>query len=118
MFDTNVPGMESVRTELLQGTLDLLILKALSTASLHGWDIAKRLAIVSNDRLSLKQGSLYPALHRLEGRGWIEAEWGVSEAGRAAKFYRLTRTGRKQLEAEKAQWDSFAAAVASVLNME
>ncbi len=110
--------MEKVRTDLLQGTLDLLILKALSTAALHGWDIAKRLAVVSNDRLSLKQGSLYPALHRLEGRGWIDAEWGISEAGRSAKFYRLTRAGRKQLDAEKAHWASFAAAVASVLEME
>lgn len=110
--------MADARTDLLQGTLDLLILKALSTASLHGWDIAKRIAVVSKDRLSLKQGSLYPALHRLEGAGWIEAEWGVSDAGRAAKFYRLTRAGRKQLEAEKAYWESFAAAVASVLEME
>ena len=110
--------MESLRTELLQGTLDLLILKALATSSLHGWDIAKRIAVVSNDRLSLKQGSLYPALHRLEGRGWIEAEWGISEAGRSAKFYQLTRAGRKQLETEKANWESFASAVASVLNME
>jgi transcriptional regulator len=110
--------MDKVRTELLQGTLDLLILKALATASLHGWDISKRIALVSKDRLALKQGSLYPALHRLEGRGWIEAEWGTSEAGRAAKFYRITRVGRKQLEAEKAHWESFAAAMASVLKME
>ncbi len=110
--------MDKVRNELLQGTLDLLILKALSTASLHGWDIAKRIAVVSKDRLSLKQGSLYPALHRLEGRGWIDAEWGVSDAGRSAKFYRLTRAGRKQLETEKAHWESFAAAMASVLNLE
>jgi transcriptional regulator len=109
--------MDKIPNELLQGTLDLLILKALSTASLHGWDIAKRIAIVSRDRLSLKQGSLYPALHRLEGRGWIEAEWGISDAGRSAKFYRLTRAGRKQLEAEKAHWESFASAVASVLDM-
>ena len=106
------------RQELLQGTLDLLILKALATGSLHGWDISKRIAIVSKDRLSLKQGSLYPALHRLEGRGWIEAEWGVSDAGRAAKFYQLTRAGRRQLETERAQWESFVAAVASVLNLE
>lgn len=109
--------MADVRTELLQGTLDLLILKALATATLHGWDISKRIAVVSRDRLSLKQGSLYPALHRLEGRGWIEAEWGVSEAGRSAKFYRLTRAGRRQLDAERAQWDAFASAVESVLNM-
>jgi transcriptional regulator len=110
--------MENVRNELLQGTLDLLILKTLSTASLHGWDVAKRIAVVSQDRLSLKQGSLYPALHRLESRGWIEAEWGISEAGRSAKFYRLTRAGRKQLEAEKAHWQSFATAMASVLNLQ
>jgi DNA-binding PadR family transcriptional regulator len=74
--------------------------------------------IVSNDRLSLKQGSLYPALHRLEGRGWIEAEWGVRDAGGSAKFYRLTHTGREELEAEKEHWLSFASAVTSVLNME
>jgi PadR family transcriptional regulator, regulatory protein PadR len=107
-----------LRPELLQGTLDLLILKALSTASLHGWDIARRIAVVSNDRLTLKQGSLYPALHRLEGRGLIEAEWGVSEAGRSAKFYRLTRTGRRELGNEKENWESFAAAMARVLQME
>ncbi len=110
--------MEKVRKELLQGTLDLLILKSLSTASLHGWDIAKRIAVVSAERLSLKQGSLYPALHRLEGRGWIEAEWGVSEAGRSAKFYRLTSTGRRQLDEEIAHWNSFAQAMTSVINME
>lgn len=110
--------MEKVRNDLLQGTLDLLILKALSIDSLHGWDIAKRIAVVSNDRLSLKQGSLYPALHRLEGRGWVEADWGVSDAGRSAKFYRLTRVGRKELTAEKAHWLSFAEAMACVLKME
>lgn len=110
--------MDKVRKELLQGTLDLLILKALTTGSLHGWDIAKRIAVVSKDRLSLKQGSLYPALHRLEGRGWIEAEWGVSEAGRSAKFYRLTSKGRRQLEAEISHWQSFAAAMSAVLQME
>jgi PadR family transcriptional regulator PadR len=110
--------MEKVRKELLQGTLDLLILKALSTASLHGWDIAKRIALVSKDRLSLKQGSLYPALHRLESRGWIEAEWGVSEAGRSAKFYKLTTDGRQQLTTETEHWLSFASAMASVLKME
>ena len=110
--------MEKIRNELLQGTLDLLILQSLSGAELHGWDIAKRIAVVSKDRLSLKQGSLYPALHRLEARGWIEAEWGVSDAGRSAKFYRITRAGRKELEAEKEHWLSFAEAVSSVLNME
>jgi len=110
--------MDKVRNELLQGTLDLLILRTLAGAALHGWDIARRIAVVSNDRLSLKQGSLYPALHRLEGRGWIEAEWGISEAGRSAKFYRLTRRGRKGLQAEKAHWLSFATAVQNVLEME
>ncbi|MGI9089023.1 MAG: PadR family transcriptional regulator [Chthoniobacterales bacterium] len=110
--------MDKVRNELLQGTLDLLILKALSAAELHGWDISKRIAIVSNERLSLKQGSLYPALHRLESRGWIEAEWGVSDAGRSAKFYRITRRGRKELEVETAHWLSFAEAMSSVLRME
>lgn len=110
--------MDKVRNELLQGTLDLLILRTLTGSALHGWDIAKRIAVVSKDRLSLKQGSLYPALHRLEDRGWIEAEWGVSEAGRSAKFYRLTRKGRKELHAEKAHWLSFATAVQNVLEME
>src|SRR5215475_15476002 len=109
--------MDKVRNELLQGTLDLLILRTLAGAALHGWDIAKRMAVVSNDRLSLKQGSLYPALHRMEGRGWVEAEWGISEAGRSAKFYRLTRVGKKQLEAEREHWLSFASAVSSVLDM-
>ena len=110
--------MSKVRKELLQGTLDLLILKTLSTGQLHGWDISKRIALVSKDRLNLKQGSLYPALHRLENRGWIEAEWGISEAGRSAKFYRLTTIGRKQLQDEAAHWQSFADAMTSVLNME
>ena len=110
--------MESVRQELLQGTLDLLILKTLSTGSLHGWDISKRIAVVSKDRLTLKQGSLYPALHRLENRGWIQAEWGISDAGRSAKFYRLTRLGKKHLADEKEYWNSFVSAMSSVLKME
>ena len=110
--------MSLMRKELLQGTLELLILKTLSTAKLHGWDIAKRIALVSEDRLNLKQGSLYPALHRLENRGLIEAEWGVSEAGRSAKFYRLTRSGKKHLAAEQSQWASFADAIGRVLDME
>src|SRR5262249_33287144 len=110
--------MDKVRNELLQGTLDLLILRTLVAEALHGWDIAKRISVVSNDRLSLKQGSLYPALHRLEERGWIEAEWGISDVGRSAKFYRLTRKGRRELQTEKAHWLSFATAVQSVLEME
>ncbi len=104
--------------DLLQGTLDLLILKTLSTGDLHGWSIAKRIAAASSDRLTLKQGSLYPALHRLENRGWVEAEWGISDGGRSAKFYRLTRVGAKQLMAEKESWLSFAAAMTSVLDLE
>ena len=121
-FGKGSPGTpvsrNKIRTELLQGTLDLLILRTLSSATLHGWDIAKRVNTVSNERLSLKQGSLYPALHRLEARGWIQAERGVSATGRSAIFYRLTDTGRRELEAEKTHWLSFASAVASVLNME
>jgi transcriptional regulator len=113
-----MPTREPERIALLQGTLDLLILKTLSTGDLHGWDISKRIALVSKDRLTLKQGSLYPALHRLENRGWIEAEWGVSDAGRSAKFYRLTRAGKKQLADEKENWLGFAAAMAAVLKME
>src|SRR5690606_2825715 len=105
--------MSNPRQELLQGTLDLLILKTLSTGSLHGWDISKRIALVSSDRLTLKQGSLRPALHRLEPRGWIDAEWGVSDAGRAAKCYRITRVGRRHLEDEKEYWQSFVAAMSS-----
>lgn len=109
--------MEKVRKELLQGTLDLLILKSLSTGQMHGWDISKRIQVVSKDRLKLKQGSLYPALHRMENRGWIEAEWGVSDAGRSAKFYRLTEVGEAQLNEEREHWQSFADAMASVLKM-
>lgn len=110
--------MKQIRRELLQGTLDLLILKALSTEQMHGWDVAKRIQVVSKDRLKLKQGSLYPALHRLENRGWVEAEWGVSEAGRSAKFYKLTSVGEAQLEEEREHWQSFADAIASVLSIE
>ena len=110
--------MKKVRKELLQGTLDLLILKALSTGQMHGWDIAKRIQVVSKERLKLKQGSLYPALHRLENRDWVKAEWGVSEAGRSAKFYELTKKGKAQLQEEKDHWLSFAEAMANVLKME
>lgn len=106
-----------MRKDLLQGTLDLLILKALSTGKMHGWDITKRIQFVSNERLNLKQGSLYPALHRLEHRNWIAAEWGVSEAGRSAKFYHLTPKGEAQLVAEKEHWLSFAEAMTNVLKM-
>src|SRR5437762_12713493 len=92
-------------TGLLQGTLDLLILKSLALAPMHGWGIAERIEQVSKDALQIGQGSLYPALHRLEYKGWIEAEWGVSENNRRAKFYLLTRTGKRQLQTEMDEWD-------------
>jgi len=104
------------RAELLQGTLDLLILKALILGSLHGWGISKRLRQMSRDALDVGQGSLYPALYRLEERGWIVAEWGVSEEGRRARFYQLTAAGKKQFAAERTQWRRFAATVERVLD--
>lgn len=98
-------------TDLLQGTLDLLILKTLALEPMHGWAIAQRIQQVSKEVLQIGQGSLYPALHRLEYRGWIRAEWGNSENNRKAKFYALTRTGKKQLETELEQWDRLATAI-------
>src|SRR5579863_8862075 len=92
-------------SDLLQGTLDLLILKTLSRDPLHGWGIAKRIQELSDEELSVQQGSLYPALHRLEQQGWIDAEWKDTDLGRAAKFYSLTREGRKQLAVELDTWD-------------
>ena len=100
---------------LLQGTLDALILKTLSRGPRHGYAIARWLEDATEDALQIEEGSLYPALYRMERRGWIEAEWGISELNRKAKFYRLTPAGRAQLEAETAQWESFTAAVAKVL---
>lgn len=106
--------MADQKHELMQGTLDLLILKVLSADKLHGWDAAKRIQILSGDKLLVKQGSLYPALHRLEQKAWIEAEWGVSN-GRSAKFYHITETGRGQLEEETNRWESFVESVALIL---
>ena len=103
------------RADLLQGTLDLLILKTLALGALHGWGISKRIRERSRDVLQVNQGSLYPALYRLEDRGWIDSDWGVSPEGRRAKFYRLTAAGRKQLVAEQTQWRIFAMAVDEVL---
>ncbi len=103
------------QTDLLQGTLDLLILKTLALEPMHGWGIAQRIEQISNDVLQVQQGSLYPALHRLEQQGWIAAEWGASENNRRAKYYRLTATGRKQLERETANWARLSAAVAEIL---
>jgi transcriptional regulator len=98
-------------SDLLQGTLDLLILKTIARESLHGWGISKRIQLLSGDILSVGQGSLYPALHRLEHQGWIRAEWRASDLGRDAKFYTLTRDGRKQLERELKSWGRLSAAV-------
>ena len=106
------------RTELLQGTLDLLILKIVALGPSHGYAIAQRLQRVSKDFFQVHQGSLYPALHRLEDRGWLQAEWKDSETGREAKFYSLTKKGRKQMEAEVANWERLCAAVRLVLNAE
>ena len=105
------------RLDLPQGTLDLLILKSLSLGPMHGWAISERLHQVSRATISIPQGSLYPALHRLERRGWIVAEWGASDNNRKAKYYELTRAGRKQLEAETHAWDRLTTAVSLVLRM-
>jgi PadR family transcriptional regulator, regulatory protein PadR len=105
------------RLDLPQGTLDLLILKSLSSGPRHGWAISELLRQVSDEALQVPQGSLYPALHRLERRGWISAEWGASENNRRAKYYALTRTGRKQLDRETAAWARLTAAVDLVLGM-
>jgi PadR family transcriptional regulator PadR len=102
-------------TDLLQGTLDLLILKTLALEPMHGWGVAQRIQQVSKEVLQIGQGSLYPALHRLEYKGWIRSDWGSSENNRRAKFYRLTAAGRKQLEAELKTWDRLSGAVALVL---
>jgi transcriptional regulator len=102
-------------TLLLQGTLDLLILKTLALEPMHGWGVAQRIQQVSRDALQIGQGSLYPALHRLEYRGWIQSEWAPSENNRRAKFYSLTAAGRAQLTQERAQWERMAAAIGLVL---
>jgi PadR family transcriptional regulator, regulatory protein PadR len=102
-------------SDLLQGTLDLLILKTIARDPLHGWGIAKRIQILSGDVLAVGQGSLYPALHRLEQQGWIAAEWKDSDLGRSAKFYSLTRDGQKQLERELKSWERLSSAVALLI---
>ena len=107
--------MDTPKSDLLQGTLDVLILKIVALEPLHGYGIAQRIRQISRDVLQVQQGSLYPALHRLEKRGWLRAEWGEAETGREAKFYSLTRVGRKQLEAEAAKWDRLSEAVTLIL---
>ena len=105
----------TTRLDLLQGTLDLLILRTLDSGARHGWAISERIQETSRDVLQVNQGSLYPALHRLEQQGWIASEWGVSELGRRARFYKLTAAGRKQLREETEQWTQFSAAVGRVI---
>ena len=107
--------MSPLNTELLQGTLDLLILKTLAAGPLHGYGVSLRIQQISSERLIVRQGSLYPALHRLERRGWIASEWGDSDNNRRAKYYQLTRKGRKQLEVEELNWEQLAGAVRQVL---
>ena len=104
------------RVELLQGTLDLLILRTLLTGPTHGHAIAKHIQRTSEDLLQVETGSLYPALHRLEAKGWITASWELSDKGKRARFYRLTRSGRKQLSSEQSKWEAFARAMGLVLN--
>ena len=106
--------MTQPKAELLQGTLDLLILKALSLGPLHGYGMIQRIRQISDDLLEVEQGSLYPAVYRIEQRGWISPEWGVTEAGRRARFYTLTKVGSKQLTAEAESWDRLALAIAKV----
>jgi transcriptional regulator len=103
------------KMDLLQGTLDLLILRTLASGALHGWGISQRIQQISQDVLRVNQGSLYPALHRLEQQGWIAAEWGTSENNRQARFYRLTRDGKKQLATEADSWARFSEAVGRIL---
>src|SRR5215468_10535587 len=107
--------MADERLELPQGTLDLLILKTLALGPQHGWAISERVQQISRDALQIQQGSLYPALHRLERRGWIKARWGASENNRKAKYYELTAAGRKQLEVEESAWRKLTAAVGEIL---
>jgi PadR family transcriptional regulator len=102
-------------TDLVQGTVDLLILRTIALEPLHGWAIARRIRQISNDVLQVQQGSLYPALQRLEREGWITAEWGASENNRRARFYQLTKAGRKHLEREQAGWERLSSAIALVL---
>ncbi len=109
--------MAKDRLELLQGTLDVLILQTLSQGPMHGYAIVRRIQQVSEEVLRVEEGSLYPALHRMERRGWIEAEWGTSENNRRAKYYRLTGAGRKQLKAERSMWQRLSEATSKVLGL-
>lgn len=108
-------SLNEQKTEFLKGTLDMLILKVVGLGPIHGYAISQRIQQISRDLFQIQQGSLYPALHRLEDRGWLEAEWRQTETGREAKFYALTRKGRKQLEAEVRNWEQVSDAVALIL---
>ena len=108
--------MPPAPTDRLQGTLDLLILRTLQSEPMHGWGIAQRLLLLSHELFQVNQGSLYPALHRLEDQGWIAAEWGISENNRKARYYRITAAGRRQLSREREEWNAFVAAVTRVLS--
>jgi PadR family transcriptional regulator PadR len=116
-FPSNVNGSDAVmkQTDLLQGTLDMLILRVLSRGGNHGWGIADRIAQLSKSVLSVGEGSLYPALYRLQDQGWIESEWGTSENNRKAKYYRLTKAGRKQLDVERESWELLTGAIGEIL---
>jgi PadR family transcriptional regulator, regulatory protein PadR len=103
------------RIDLPQGTLDLLVLRVLSAGEMHGWGIAQRLAVVSKEALQLQEGTLYPALYRMEAKGWIKSAWAASDNNRRAKYYQLTRIGRRQLDAEKESWERLTAVIAQVL---
>jgi transcriptional regulator len=107
--------MNTLKTDLLQGTLDLMVLRVLETGENHGWGISQRIQQISQDVLRINQGSLYPALHRLEAHGWIDAEWGSSDNNRRAKYYRLTRAGRRQLAEETENWVRISEAIGRVL---
>ena len=106
--------MGTQKADLLQGTLDLLTLKALSLGPLHGYGVIQRIRQMSDEMLNIEQGALYPALYRIEQKGWVSSEWGTTETGRQAKFYTLTKAGRKQLRVEEASWDRLALAIAKV----
>jgi PadR family transcriptional regulator PadR len=107
--------MATPKSDLLQGTLDMLILQVIAAGPVHGYAIAQRLQQMSRDILQVQQGSLYPALHRLESRGWLKAEWNTTDTGREAKFYSLTKVGRRQLDAERAGWERISQAISLVL---
>ena len=109
--------MPRPKLDLLQGTLDLLILRTLATGPKHGWAVSERIQQISENVLQVNQGSLYPALHRLEHQGWIKAEWGISELGRRARFYSLTAAGRKQLEREANEWARLTHAIGRIMEM-